>query len=183
VVILFSVILFAIQGKIKVKPIFVLFAVLVPIFVALFLLKGEAIYKNWTFLGEMFDYGRKGEYEIVFKDVSFLSAIFGNVGYHRFDNNHNALLTIFANLGILGMSIFFGIMMHKVLKIVNGTMTKYQNTAVIGVLALIIQSSMESTVFTAGSYISIPFFLLFLIASTTEKKALNGFEKSAHKLF
>ena len=183
VVLVLAIILFAIQIKVKVKPIFVLLAFLVPVLVALFLLKGQAIYKDWVFLGEIFDYGRKGEFEIVFKDINFLSAIFGNVGYHHFDNNHNAFLTIFANLGILGFCLFFGVIMHKMLKIVCESMELYQNTAVVGMIMLIIHSSMESSLFVEGSYLSIAFFMLYLIANTTEKKALKGFEKRAHNLF
>ena len=178
-----GIILFIIQGKIQIKPIIVLAAFLVPIFVALFLLEGRAIYKDWTFLGEVFDYGRNEKFEIVFKNMTVLKYLFGDVGYHMFDNDHNAFLTIFANLGAIGCCVFFGMLMHKILKVVYAPMEPYQNTAVIGMLMLILQSSMESTIFTAGSYISIPFFIIYLIANTYEKKALKGFEKRAHNLF
>ena len=184
VIVLLTIVLFVLQGKVKIKRYFVLIAFLVPIFMAGFILFGESIYENWNFLGETFDYGRKEIFEIVFKDVSFISAFFGNVGYHGFDNNHNAILTVFANFGLIGFSFLFGFIMHKMFRVIDDKRQSYQTTAIIGMLSLIVHSAMESAAFISTiSYVTIPFFILYFIASTTNKKALKGFEGRAHNLF
>ena len=179
-----GIVLVLIQKFIKVKPILILICFLVPLIMAIFILHGEAIYSNWNFLGEAFDTGRKRIYEIPFLNMNFKKFLFGDVGFHTFDNDHNAFLTVFANLGAIGFCSFFFFIMHKMIKTVSRPLENYQNVAVIGMLTLILHASMEASSFmTTLAYLMVPFFLLYLIANTTEKKALKGFEKRAHNLF
>lgn len=173
-----------IQKFIRVKSYFVLVCCLVPVIMAIFIIYGRPIYSGWKFLGEDFDTGRISEYLVPFRNMSVKKFFFGNVGYHQFENNHNAFLTVFANMGIIGFSVFFGFIMHKMLGVFARPMLDYQYTAMVGMCILIVHASMEAATFmTTLSYLTIPFFLLYLIANTSVKKGLKGFEKMAHDLF
>ena len=172
-VLAFGIGVFAFQKFIKIKPILVLLVMLVPIAVVLFLLYGEFIYSKLPILGEAFDTGRKNIFLRPFKNLSFITFLFGDSGKHDFENYHNAYLTVFANVGIIGFAVFFGLIMHKILRVVMRKPNAYQRTAVIGMLVLILHSCMEAATFTTGAYLSTPFFLLYLISCTNERKKLK----------
>ena len=154
-VVLASVIL----KKIKLNGPILLGVFAIPIFF-FFILRW---FPDVTILGEAFDTGRSEMYEIIFTQLDFGKFLLGDFASFELGNAHNALLSIFASLGVVS-TIFFVIILYRQAKNLGKTVAfKEKKVLLISVLAIIIHSSVEAAVFVSGTAYASLFFMLYYL--------------------
>lgn len=116
------------------------------------------------FMGDTFDTGRSIIYSDAFKDMSLNSFLFGDVS-KNFQNMHNAPLSIFLTVGIMGMIMYYAIVFSKIfrtLKEANNCSKGYLGFWAL--FLLLIHSSVESGVLISGSALSMCLLIVFLFS-------------------
>lgn len=116
------------------------------------------------FWGDAFDTGRSEIYSSVINNLTLLKSIFGDFDY-EFDNLHNAPLSIFATIGIVGVTVFYYILLSWLLGRIRTT--KFGKCTYLGmwsVLMIFVHSSVEAAMLTAGSAFAVCSFSAFLFA-------------------
>lgn len=151
-------------ARFRVPKVVVVVAFLFPIvFVPLYLALYRSGYKDITLMGKSLFSGRQG----TFLDyLSLLRTPFqwcvGNLGEANFANAHNAPLAHLCSTGLIGASLFYGMILNKMLKSAGNSTTKMQRTALICILGFFLQSSGEASIFLGGFPGSVFIYLLFL---------------------
>ena len=151
--------------RIKIPKWIVVGCFLFPIiFVPAYLILYRSGFEDLMIMGKSFFSGRQDTY------VDYLSLlhtdfqwIFGNLGEAGFANAHNAPLAHLCSTGILGSTLFFGMILKKALGCSEND-NPVARTALIGILGLFIQSSGEASIFLGG-FPGIEFvYVLFYLA-------------------
>lgn len=138
--------------------------VFVPIYLTLFR-KG---YADLMIMGKELFSGRQGTFmdylSLLHTDFQW---IVGNLGEAGFANAHNAPLAHLCSTGLLGASLFYGMMLKKTLACCEND-NPVARTALICILGLFIQSSGEASIFLGG-FPGIEFvYVLFYLAGRKE---------------
>lgn len=138
--------------------------VFVPIYLTLFR-KG---YADLMIMGKELFSGRQGTFmdylSLLHTDFQW---IVGNLGEAGFANAHNAPLAHLCSTGLLGASLFYGMMLKKTLACCEND-NPVARTALICILGLFIQSSGEASIFLGG-FPGIEFvYVLFCLAGRKE---------------
>lgn len=145
--------------KVVVVVAFLFPIVFVPLYLALF----RSGYADITLMGKSLFSGRQGTF------LDYLSLLHtplqwcvGNLGEANLANAHNAPLAHLCSTGLIGTSLFYGMMLNKVLNSTKNSSTKMQRTALICILGFFLQSSGEASIFLGGFPGSVFVYLLFL---------------------
>jgi len=123
-----------------------------------------------TIFGEAFDTGRAEMYIRVFEQMNFGKFLLGNFAEFRLENMHNALLSIFASIGVMGAIVFVVILYRQVKKLEKTVALKERRVLLIGVLAVIIHSSVEAAILVSGTAYATLFFTLYYLAIDDSKE-------------
>lgn len=127
--------------------------------------------KDYIILGDTFDTGRDSIYSRVFDDLNFLEFLFGDFSF-KFQNLHNAVISIFGTIGILGTILFYYFLLRKFKDInIGNTTSVSRKRAFIGLLCIVLITSTEAAFFTAGSAFSISVFSIYLLALPSEESS------------
>ena len=120
-----------------------------------------------TLLGKALETGRSDMFNTVISDIRHapLSFVFGKVFRYKFENLHNAPLTIISNIGIVGLIIYLGIWFSKIKYLNDIGKTRAQMIALYSILAFIIQSSSESLLMIG----TIPYAVMVIIIDKIAK--------------
>lgn len=142
----------------------VAFFMLLPVVFIFITLYARKVLNDTLFLGETFETGRLDIYEMVFKNISIKSILFGNYVY-EFQNLHNGIVAIFATIGILGCLVFFAIFYNKVLYSYNNINdNKAQKVAFLAILGVVLfNTTSEAALITAGGAFAVQVITLFWI--------------------
>lgn len=177
-----AIVLFVFHKFFKPNKIVCLVAYLFPIIFALFIMYGENIYSSWEFMGDAFDSGRKDIYVKVFKKLTVPTAFFGKFLARGVTNDHNAFISIFANVGLIGGGMYLTYFLNKLFTTSDNLKFNHQRVALTGILLLLLYSSTESGVFVNGSYTTFPLLVLYLLANTEDDRMLKPSWKDRDKL-
>lgn len=142
---------FVFQKRIKIKPWLIKVSFISPIVFLAFIMFFESIYEGWSILGDSFETGRFGLYSEAFNAVGAKNYLFGNFAAISFQNTHNAYLSIFGTVGIVGLVVFVTFLYFKFRDISFLVKMNHQKIAYIGLLLLLVHSSVEAAFFTSGS--------------------------------
>ncbi len=146
----------------------------VPIAVFIFIMFFTNLSRDLQFMGETFETGRFSIYSRVFENYSFLKFLLGDFARYRYDNLHNAYLSVFATSGII-VAIFFVIFLrNRFLEIHQRVIHRHQQLAYMGLVMLVVHMSIEAAFFTAGSVYAISVMSLVWIA--TQKHQIHDIE-------
>ncbi|MBQ8747339.1 MAG: hypothetical protein IJZ08_05660 [Clostridia bacterium] len=140
-------------------------AFIIPIAVFVFIIGFQQTSQNIQLLGEVFDTGRFAIYTDVFKQYNFMEFVLGSFVEYRYENLHNAYLSVFATSGIFVVVFFVLFLRGRFLEIHKNVTRCYQQLAYIGLLMLIVHMSIEAAFFTAGSVYAISVMCLVWISS------------------
>ncbi len=139
-------------------------AFIIPIAIFVFIMFFQQASQKIQILGEVFDTGRFSIYTNVFENYNIIRFILGSFTQYRFDNLHNAYLSVFATSGIF-VTIFFVLFLRgRFLEIHKSVTRCHQQLAYIGLLMLIVHMSIEAAFFTAGSVYAISVMCLVWIS-------------------
>lgn len=112
------------------------------------------------------DSGRRDIYQSIMENTSIKSFFFGNLSI-EFNNMHNASITIFATVGILGTLLFY-YLLNKKIKIFVYVNECQKKILVIGLLCMVIQTATEAAYFTAGSAFAACFLSVYFLCLPSE---------------
>lgn len=137
---------------------------------------------NWTLFGDTFETGRYDIYIEVIKNLNLIQLFVGDYNYY-FKNLHNAICSIFATTGILGVSIYYWFMISKIRYIHNSILdNKIGKIGLIGILCIYTYTSTEAAFFiSGGSFAAFVISIYLLIVSSfhvSEKKDENLYHEN-----
>lgn len=120
-------------------------------------------------LGKTIFSGREDVYRNYLEYIdSLLSFFFGNFSKAGLNNAHNAPLTIFASFGLVGLELFYAIMIRAVYRIKQKRKSRITTASVACILGFFIISSSEAVAFL-GTFPGIVFLnTFFLLANYQE---------------
>lgn len=157
------------SAKIRIPKWIVVVCFVVPIaFVPIYLTLFKSGYTDLMLMGKELFSGRQGTFTEYFSllDTNFQWLV-GNLGEAGFANAHNAPLAHLCSTGLLGTTLFYGMMLKKTLACCNND-NPIARTALICILGLFIQSSGEASIFLGG-FPGIEFvYVLFYLAGRKE---------------
>ena len=131
---------------------------------------------DFTILGEEFDTGRTRFYNMIFEQMNFEKFIFGDFTSFKLDNMHNALLSVFASLGVVSTVLFVVILFRQTKRLGRRIASKEKKVLLIGVLVIVIHSAVEAAVLVSGSAYATLLFMLYYLClddSKNEENSLN----------
>ena len=172
---LIAIIMFVCNKWIKINKIFTRIALVIPLVMAVLIYFFNEQLTEIKILGESMETGRKGVFEQLFSVLEFTEIFTGDFATHPFDNFHNVYISIFATIGIFGV-LCYVFYFEKTLFLIaeKKDLTSYSKAACIGVLTLLVYSSVEATIFTGGSAYAMCFVGIYVFAianwSTTNKQ-------------
>ena len=171
------------HAKIPIKGWMTITSFIVPILFVLFLKEGQFIYEKIKFLGDSFENGRLAIYDRVFYELDFMKYCFGDVSRFNFQNLHNAFLTVFANLGLLGTGIYIPYMIGKLISSSNNLSDKKKRIPYFGILLIFFHACTESAFFSGGSVYAVSVVVLFLLCNSDTSGEGTLYENPTRKLF
>jgi len=116
------------------------------------------------YLGEAVDTGRRSLYLALLQSITFQKFCFGDFSRYALTNMHNAYLSIFASFGIFSVWSFLNLLYTTISRCCDNVIRKKENiTLQLGVVAVIIHSSVESALLVNGSIYAASVFLLFYL--------------------
>ncbi len=130
------------------KIIFAIFSV--PILYIFFSLLSQI-----NVMGASISTGRNEMYKLILNSTTFKSFLFGNYTDYAFNNSHNGYITVFATFGILVTILFIACYYNcynfyaDYLKKIN---SKSRRVAFLGLLCIIVHSSVEASFLTTGTF-------------------------------
>ena len=144
----------------------------IPLLMAVLLIFGGETVQKWIILGEEFDTGRVNIFRSVLAQLTPGTFLFGNFANWIGGNLHNSYVTIFAILGVVGL-IVYCFFLWKIIKEYYVQIDKKAPSAMLaylGVLAIIVHGSTESTLLTAGMVYASLASLIFVLTLNEGKK-------------
>lgn len=122
---------------------------------------------EWQIFGSSVETGRINVFNQVFNNLEFHEFFLGDFGNLAFNNLHNIYISVFGTIGIIGFILYVAYMYNMFIR--HQEDNNYaQKLAYIGILLLVIYSSVESTFFTGGSAFAMCFMGLYLLAGFSE---------------
>lgn len=120
-------------------------------------------FPNLIVLGDAFDTGRSELYRVVFEQLDFGKIILGDFNTFALNNLHNALLSVFASLGLVCVLVFTIILFLQTKSLGKTVAIKERKVLLLGVLAVVVHSSVEAAVLVAGTAYAASFFTLYYL--------------------
>lgn len=156
--------------------------IILPLIWIFFVLKFDFKATEITVLGESIETGRAELYIRPFNEMTFTSFFIGDLEKFSFSNMHNAYISIFASVGIVGLASFFIFLYSKIIipceNFANFSMQ--EKISCVGVLLCIIHSAVEAAVLVAGSAYAISFVTLYILAFSESNMLVNIDEHDIH---
>lgn len=167
-------------SKWKIKKAVIVVATLMPIVVfPTYLYLYNSRFSDFTFMGKQFFSGRESTYKEILAYIETpVQMIFGNIGAVRFQNAHNAALSVMCSIGILGMIIVYLVYVLRFFQVSNNADTPKQRVALVCILATFIQSSAEALMLT-GHFSGMLF--MYIYVQMARGKMEKGNEKCIDK--
>lgn len=136
----------------KVPTIGIIVGCLFPIvFIFIYLYMAEHGFEDIEIMGKSLFSGREEVFVIYLDHIdTFLKAVIGNYVIMPFKNGHNAPLTIFCSIGIVGFISTYYLIISNILKHNIATISKTGCMAIFSVLCCFVQSSGEAALFLGG---------------------------------
>ena len=148
----------------------------ISIFVSLFMIFFQLRLLNadigFTILSKDVSTGRPEMYKTYIETISNNPFVFiwGDLCKYNFYNAHNGILTIFLNLGIIGVVLYYIFWMQQFRSVKDNVVEKHQIIAFATIIAILIHSSSESM----GVIGVIPYSLYVLIIMRIVKGEIRG---------
>ncbi len=114
-------------------------------------------------MGDVFDTGRSEMYRVVFDQLDLGKIILGDFDTFALNNLHNALLSVFASLGSVCVLIFTIILFLQTKSLGKTVAIKERKVLLIGVLALVVHSSVEAALLVSGTAYAASFFTIYYL--------------------
>jgi len=121
---------------------------------------------EFELFGETVSTGRYEIYMRYWEEMDLGKILFGNLANCKFENLHNMYLSVFISVGLIAALLFAFLLYKSMVIICKSKKKSYQNSAVIGILMIILHSSAEADFFVEGTYFSAALFLLCCIANS-----------------
>ena len=156
----------------KVGKKFTVFCFLLPLLLAFLLLFGGEEIQDILIFGEEFDTGRVNLFNSIVVRLTPSTFLFGNFVGWIGGNLHNSYFTIFAIFGLVGLVVYI-IFLWKIVKDYFTQIDKKSPSAMlayVGILAVIVHGSTESTLLTAGMVYGSLVSLIFVLTLNEDKK-------------
>ena len=171
---LIAIIMFVCNKWIKINKIFTRTALVIPLVMAVLIYFFNEQLAEIKILGESMETGRKDVFEQVFSVLEFTEIFTGDFATHAFDNLHNVYISIFATIGIFGV-LCYVFYFEKTLFLIaeKKDLTSYSKAACVGVLTLLVYSSVEATIFTGGSAFAVCFVSVYIFGAYESPKQLK----------
>lgn len=150
---------------------FTVFCFVLPLLMALLLLFGGDKIQDFLIFNEELDTGRANLFNSVASRLTFSTVIFGNFAGWIGGNLHNSYFTIFAVFGMVGFIVYIAFL-WKVVKDYYTQIDRKSPSAMLaylGVLAVIVHGSTESTLLTAGMVYGSLASLIFILTLNEDK--------------
>ena len=147
----------------KIYPLFFIFTPFIFSFIYIYfsmIYGGEDI----LFLGKPLFSGRETSF-INFYEVINSSLVFGNIGNYHFSNMLNAYITIFSNIGLIGIVVYLYYQIISIRSISKGNLNDMQYFAFLSILGSFVISSAESVFFVSGGRWFVFLLTLYLLAN------------------
>lgn len=124
---------------------------------------------NINFLLESIETGRYDIYITVFDDINLLSFLFGKYAF-QFKNLHNSYWSIFATIGLLGITVFVSFLNTKIRDIQNALKDRIDSKiALMGLMSIIVYTSTEAAFLTVGGTFAASVVCVYLICIFEEQ--------------
>jgi hypothetical protein len=152
---------------------FVTFIFFLPLIMAFLLLFGGENVRDMLIMGEELDTGRTDIFRDVLGGLTLRSFVFGDYARWLGENLHNSYLSIFASLGVVGLTtylvFFWKMIMHYFERVDRNSMP--QMIAFLGILGVIAHGGSEATFLISGMvYGSMVGLLLVLTLKENDEK-------------
>lgn len=119
-------------------------------------------------LGETVETGRLYIYKDFLNSLNPWRFLVGWYPYY-FENLHNAILTIFSTIGVVGTGIYLGFLNIKLRYIHNSiNIMSVEKFSLLGLYCIIIYMSAESAFFVSGGAFAVMFISIYLLCITDE---------------
>ena len=160
------------KGVLKIGNKVTIICFCLPLLMAFLLLLGGEKIQDVLIFNEEFDTGRINLFSSVVARLTPSTFLVGNFGSWIGGNLHNSYFTIFAIFGVLGL-VVYGVFLWEIVKDYYTQINKKSPSAMvayIGVLAVIVHGSTESTLLTAGMVYGSLVSLIFILTLNEDKK-------------
>lgn len=154
----------------KIKNIVIFLVCLIPfVFVKLYL--DLYSYSDTIFLFGRTLFSGRQETFVQFLDLikTPINIFIGNIGACCFANAHNAPLSIFASIGILGTFFYYFILIKKIIELNKNANTNIAKISIIVILSCFVHSSGEAGCFMGAFPITVFLYTFFILAGTKEE--------------
>lgn len=131
-----------------------------PVLFLVFTLSSQTLFQNIRVMGDAIETGRYSIYITVLQDMNLLQILIGDFSL-GFANMHNALLSVFGTIGILGSLVY---VLYLYVRIEKDYKKRHNNIAFFAIYMLIVHSSVEAGLLLSGSVYAALVFCLYLIA-------------------
>lgn len=120
--------------------------------------------------GDTVSTGRMEIYNRVLENLDFTSFLFGNFNF-SFQNLHNAIISIFGTVGVLGTAAFYYIINNKIFYLGDCVRQSGENKqAFLGLICMIMYTATEAAFFTAGSAFAVCFLAVYFLCLPEKKE-------------
>lgn len=149
----------------KIPKVLIDIAVVIPLFYMLAARVAFPYFGKIRFMGENLFNGREEIYERYFENLDVLKFFFGDFAKFKFDNLHNAYISIAATVGSVVLLLYILMLRKHMLQNYNLEIHKgYERVAYIGFLCIILYSSTEAAGLIGGTnyaFMNISLFAYF----------------------
>ncbi len=105
-----------------------------------------------NFLGSSVETGRLGVFDQVFGSLNLKKILFGDFATHSFDNLHNVYISVFGTIGIFGVILYASYLSSVLIsQSQRDVHNASEKMSYLGVLLMVVYSSVEATFFVGGS--------------------------------
>ena len=125
------------------------------------------MYGDLVLLGERIETGRLDIFSRVTEKMTMMKFFIGDYNI-KFENLHNLYVSVFGTIGIIGVFTFVLFLIQKVKYALKNAISKVNRIAVIAIIMLIVSSSTEAAVFTAGSAYAASVVTLYVLSILKE---------------
>lgn len=162
-----------ITKKIKITPVMLRIVFVFPIIFTIILIQTPEI-ATIQFLGDNLDTGRYIIFSRFLRELNISMFLFGDFASTQFANMHNAFISIVSTIGILGLLLFLAVMYGKYKELCNKIYLKKDKIVIVlGLLSIILYSSVEAALLVSGSIFATLVFILFVLYFSEEVKDID----------
>lgn len=169
VAMLFVILSSVLPAKYKIPNLVIILCFLIPIlFVPMYLLLYKTGYTSIEIMGKAIFSGRQHTYRTYLSLLGNAAQwLVGNLGEAGLANAHNAPLAHLCSTGIIGITVFYGMLLRKTLEC-NRNDSRIARSTLICILGIYIQSSGEASMLLGGFPGIVFVYILFYLAGKEE---------------